>query len=379
MGSRLSRQSSLDNENFSKKRRRLLDGAGEGERGSGGGGGGGDFLFALMLKSDKLPGMLRRTNHSPYARRVAWIKEIQKLLRDRRIEQATDVLRLLRKDLGLEGTSLNDILYKNAAFLNLVDPISHELLLSLAREMQCPKKDADTIKSSDKICRQLIYHLTPHSKWLRQSMSRRKSQACLKTTLQKKLSSESVDLSGIPLSSRDVRQVAFYLQNNRDSLVAVDISFTELHDESLRLLLPLLASLPKLSTLALNGNRLTLAILKDITEMLKEPKNFSSLAWIDLGNNVDIFTMPQPLLVALRRRCSLKSSLPTIYEYTEGQPYCYHLETSIEEPSHYDEEEEEEEEVEDDEDDVGNKYELEPWGLGEKQLSKEFTLHYCER
>ncbi|KAM4575812.1 leucine-rich repeat-containing protein 75B [Odontesthes bonariensis] len=376
MGSRLSRQSSLDNENFSKKRRKLLDGAGEGERGSGGGG---DFLFALMLKSDKLPGMLRRTNHSPYTRRVAWIKEIQKLLRDRRIEQATDVLKLLRKDLGLDGASLNDILYKNAAFLNLVDPISHELLLSLAREMQCPKKDADTIKSSDKICRQLIYHLTPHSKWLRQSMSRRKSQACLKTTLQKKLSSDSVDLSGIPLSSRDVRQVAFYLQNNRDSLVAVDISFTELHDENMRLLLPLLASLPKLSTLALNGNRLTLAILKDITEMLKEPKNFSSLAWIDLGNNVDIFTMPQPLLVALRRRCSLKSSLPTIYEYTEGQPYCYHLETSIEEPSHYEEEEEEEEEVEDDEDDVGNKSELEPWGLGEKQLSKDFTLHYCER
>lgn len=47
---------------------------------------------------------------------------------------------LLRQDLGLEGNSLNDILYKNAAFLNLVDPISHELLLSLAREMQRPKK-----------------------------------------------------------------------------------------------------------------------------------------------------------------------------------------------------------------------------------------------
>ncbi|XP_049435752.1 leucine-rich repeat-containing protein 75B [Epinephelus fuscoguttatus] len=376
MGSRLSRQSSLDNENFSKKRRKLLDSTGESDRSSRGGG---DFLFALMLKSDKLPGMLRRTNHSPYMRRVAWIKEIQKLLRDRRIEQATDVLKLLRKDLGLEGTSLNDILYKNAAFLNLVDPISHELLLSLAREMQCPKKDADTIKSSDKICRQLIYHLTPHSKWLRQSMSRRKSQACLKTTLQKKLSSDSVDLSGIPLSTRDVRQVAFYLQNNRDSVVAVDISFTELHDENLKILLPLLASLPKLSTLALNGNRLTLAILKDLTEMLKDPKMFSNLAWIDLGNNVDIFTMPQPLLVALRRRCSLKSSLPTIYEYTEGQPYCYHLETSIEEPSHYEEEEEDEEEGEDEEDDMGNKFELEPWSLGEKQLSKDFTLHYCER
>lgn len=38
-------------------------------------------------------------------------------------------------------------------------------------------QDTDTIKSSDKICRQLIYHLTPHSRWLRQSMSRRKSQA----------------------------------------------------------------------------------------------------------------------------------------------------------------------------------------------------------
>ncbi|XP_020783937.1 leucine-rich repeat-containing protein 75B [Boleophthalmus pectinirostris] len=374
MGSRLTRQSSLDNENFSKKRRKILDGTGEIDRGNNKGGG--DFLFALMLKSDKLPGMLRRTNHSPYMRRVAWIKEIQKLLRERRIEQATDVLKLLRKDLGLEGTSLNDILYKNAAFLNLVDPISHELLLSLAREMQCPKKDADTIKSSDKICRQLIYHLTPHSKWLRQSMSRRKSQACLKTTLQKKLSSDTVDLSGIPLSTRDVRQVAFYLQNNRDSVVAVDISFTELHDDNLRFLLPLLALMPKLSTLALNGNRLTIAILKDLTEMLKDPKKFSSLAWIDLGNNVDIFTMPQPLLVALRRRCSLKSSLPTIYEYTEGQPYCYHLETSIEEPSHY--EEEEEEEAEQDED-MENKDELESWGLGEKRLSKKFTLHYCER
>ncbi|XP_077418047.1 leucine-rich repeat-containing protein 75B [Vanacampus margaritifer] len=376
MGSRLSRQNSLDNENFSKKRRRLLDVAAEGDNRSGRAGG--DFLFALMLKTDKLPGMLRRTNHSPYMRRVAWIREIQKLLRDRRMEQAADVLRLLRKDLGLEGTSLNDILYKNAAFLNLVDPISHELLLSLAREMQNPKKDSDTIKSSDKICRQLIYHLTPHSKWLRQSMSRRKSQACLKTTLQKKLSNDTVDLSGIPLSTRDVRQVAFYLQNNRDSVVSVDISFTELQDENLKLLLPLLASLPKLNTLALNGNRLTLATLKDLTEMLKDPKKFSSLAWIDLGNNVDIFTMPQPLLVALRRRCSLKSSLPTIYEYTEGQPYCYRMETSIEEPSHY-EEEEEEEDAEDDADDAGNKYELEPWGLGEKQLSKDFTLHYCER
>ena len=197
----------------------------------------------------------------------------------------------------------------------------------------------------------------------------------LKTTLQKKLSNDTVDLSGIPLSSRDVHRVLYYLQDNGDMLVSVDLSFTELQDENLRLLLPFLGSLPKLATLALNGNRLTLAIIKDLSEVMKDPKKFSTLAWIDLGNNVDIFTMPQPLLVALRRRCSLKSSLPTIYEYTEGQPYSYHMETSIEEASHYEEEEEEEEEEAEEED----KLELEPWGMSEKKVSRSFTLQYCER
>lgn len=43
------------------------------------------------------------------------------------------------QDLGLEGTLLTDILYRNVAFLNLVDPISHDLLVSLARDLQCPK------------------------------------------------------------------------------------------------------------------------------------------------------------------------------------------------------------------------------------------------
>ncbi|KAL7883956.1 hypothetical protein AOLI_G00067260 [Acnodon oligacanthus] len=370
MGSRLSRQSSLDNDGFSAKRRRHLDSTGERERS--GSRGSADFM---LLRPDRLPGMLRRSDPSPYARRVAWIREIQQFLRQKKIEEATDVLRRLRKDLGLEGTSLNDILYKNAAFLNLVDPISHELLLSLARDMQCPKKDSDMLKSTDKICRQLIYHLTPHSKWLRQSMSRRKAQACLKTTLQKKLCSDSVDLSGIPLSTRDIRHVAYYLQTSGGAVISVDLSFTELRDEGLRLLLPLLSALPKLTTLALNGNRLTIAIMKDLTEALKNPKTFSCLAWIDLGNNVDIFTMPQPLLVALRRRCSLKSSLPTIYEYTEGQPYCYRMESSIEEPSHYEEEEEEEE----DEDDLDDKLDLEQWSIGEQKSSGSFTLHYCER
>lgn len=115
----------------------------------------------------------------------------------------------------------------------------------------------------------------------------------LKTTLQKKLCSDSVDLSGIPLSTRDVRHVGYYLQTSGGAVISVDLSFTELRDEGLRILLPVLSVLPKLTTLALNGNRLTVSIMKDLTEAVKTPRSFSCLAWIDLGNNVDIFTMPQ--------------------------------------------------------------------------------------
>ncbi|XP_067340849.1 leucine rich repeat containing 75Bb isoform X2 [Channa argus] len=376
MGSKLTRQRSLDfDSKLSKRRRQRHDITGEGERS--GGRGGGDFLFtSLMLKSNKLPGMLRKTNHSPYVRRVAWIREIQRLLREQKMEQATEVLKLLRKDLGLQGTSLNDILYKNAAFLNLVDPISHELLLSLARDLQCPKR-TDSLKSTNKICRQLIYHLTPHSKWRRQSVPRRKSQACLKTTLKKKLSGDVVNLSGIPLSGRDIHRVAFYLQNSSEAVSAVDLSFTELQDESLRLLLPYLSCMPKLSILAVNGNRLTVAVLKDLTDVVKDPKKFPSLAWIDMGNNVDIFTVPQPLLVALRRRFGLRSSLPTIYEYSEVQAfggYNPNMETSVEEPSLY-----EEGDVEEDEGEEEDRLELQAWGFGEENVSKNVPLHFCGR
>ncbi|KAF6733184.1 Leucine-rich repeat-containing protein 75A, partial [Oryzias melastigma] len=276
-------------------------------------------------------------------------------------------------DLGLQGSSLNDILYKNAAFLNLVDPISHELLVRLARDLQCPKKEADSLKSTNKICRQLIYHLSPHSKWMRQGVPRRKSQACLKTTLKKKLTGDVINLSGIPLSGRDVHRVAFYLQNGGDAVSAVDLSFTEMQDESLRLLLPYLSCLPKLTTLAVNGNRLTSAILKDLTEAVKDTKMFPSLAWIDLGNNVDVFTIPQPLLVALRRRFGLRSSLPTIYEYREAQAfgsYNPNMETSVEEPSQYEEAEEDDREEED-------RLELQAWGFGEENMSKNVPLHFC--
>ncbi|KAL4004562.1 protocadherin Fat 4 [Sarotherodon galilaeus] len=399
MGSKLTRQRSLDfDSKLSKRRRQRNDIPGESERS---GGRSGDFLFtSLMLKSDNLPGMLRKTNHSPYVRRVAWVREIQRLLREQKMEQAGEVLKVLRKDLGLQGTSLNDILYKNAAFLNLVDPISHELLLSLARDLQCPKslfidlwlaflslirpfcvlQETDSFKSTNKICRQLIYHLTPHSKWTRQSVPRRKSQACLKTTLKKKLSGDVVNLSGIPLSGRDVHRVAFYLQSSSDMVSAIDLSFTELQDESLRMLLPYLSCLPKLTILAVNGNRLTAAILKDLTDVMKEPKKFPTLAWIDLGNNVDIFTIPQPLLMALRRRFGLRSSLPTIYEYSEAQAfgsYNPNMETSVEEPSLYEEGDIEEDDREEEEEE--DRLELQAWGFGEESMSKNVPVHFCGR
>ncbi|XP_015272160.1 PREDICTED: leucine-rich repeat-containing protein 75B [Gekko japonicus] len=217
-------------------------------------------------------------------------------------------------DLGLEGTFLSEVLYKNAAFLNLVDPISHELLMSLARDLQCPKKEYDPWKSADRICRQLIYHLTPHSKWQQHSMPCRKSQASLKNALQKKLSQDAMHLSGIPLSTRDIHRMAYYLQNNGHSLSIVDLSFTDLNDDKLHLLLPVLWSLPKLTHLSLNGNRLTKATVKELTEAMKDMNRFPCLAWIDLGNNVDVSSMPQPLLVGLRKRLNLQTTLPTIYE-----------------------------------------------------------------
>lgn len=200
----------------------------------------------------------------------------------------------------------------------------------------------------------------------------------MKTTLKKKLSGDVVNLSGIPLSGRDVHRVAFYLQNRSEAVSAVDLSFTELQDDSLRLLLPHLGGLPKLATLAVNGNRLTRAILKDLTDTVKDPRQFPCLAWVDLGNNLDIFTVPQPLLVALRRRFGLRSSLPVIYEYREAQGlagYSPSMETSVEEPSLYEEGDVEEEEREEDED----RLEVRAWRLGERNAPRSVAVHFCGR
>lgn len=130
-----------------------------------------------------------------------------------------------------------------------------------------------------------------------------------------------VDLSGIPLTSRDLERVSSYLQCCGEQVDSVELGFTGLTDDMVLQLLPALSALPHLTTLALNGNRLTRALLRDLTDTLKDPSKFPSVTWIDLGNNVDIFSLPQPFLLSLRKRCPKQGHLPTILELGEG-PGC---------------------------------------------------------
>ncbi|XP_057242870.1 leucine-rich repeat-containing protein 75A-like, partial [Malurus melanocephalus] len=180
-------------------------------------------------------------------------------------------------------------------------------------------QEGDSLGAMEKLCRQLTYHLSPHSQWRRQGMVKRKPQSCLKAVLMGKPQDNTVDLSGIPLSLKDVERVTSYLEQSSEHISAVELGFTELTDELLLQLLPALGRLPRLTSLALNGNRLTKAVLRDLTDTLKDPKKFPSVTWIDLGNNVDIFSLPQPFLVSLKRRCPKQGNLPTILEFGEGQ------------------------------------------------------------
>nr|XP_009674215.1 PREDICTED: leucine-rich repeat-containing protein 75A [Struthio camelus australis] len=223
------------------------------------------------------------------------------------------------EDLGMESTSLDDVLYRYASFRNLVDPITHDLIISLARYIHCPKPEGDSLGAMEKLCRQLTYHLSPHSQWRRRGLVKRKPQACLKAVLMGKPPDNTVDLSGIPLTLKDLDRIMAYLQHSAAHIDTVELCFTELTDDMLLQLLPALGTLPHLTTLSLNGNRLTKAVLRDLTEALKDPKKFPSVTWIDLGNNVDIFSLPQPFLVSLKKRCPKQGNLPTILEFGEGQ------------------------------------------------------------
>lgn len=278
----------------------------------------GDILASLMLKSgDRLNRAV--TPPPPYQRRIGMIQEMMLMAKQGKQDEATEMLRTLRQDLGMESTSLDDVLYRYASFRNLVDPITHDLIISLARYVHCPKTEADSLGAMEKVCRQLTYHLSPHSQWRRQGLLKRKPQACLKAVFAAPPSSGTLDLSGIPLTARDMERLCAHLQRFASTVVSLELGFTELTDEAFLLLLPTLAALPNLETLALNGNRLTRAILKELTDALKDPSSFPSVTWIDLGNNVDIFSLPQPFLVSLRKRCPKQGNLPTILEFGESQ------------------------------------------------------------
>nr|XP_005887352.1 PREDICTED: leucine-rich repeat-containing protein 75A [Bos mutus] len=222
-------------------------------------------------------------------------------------------------DLGMESTSLDDVLYRYASFRNLVDPITHDLIISLARYIHCPKPEGDALGAMEKLCRQLTYHLSPHSQWRRhRGLVKRKPQACLKAVLAGSPPDNTVDLSGIPLTSRDLERVTSYLQRCGEQVDSVELGFTGLTDDMVLQLLPALSTLPRMTTLALNGNRLTRALLRDLTDALRDPRKFPSVTWIDLGNNVDIFSLPQPFLLSLRKRSPKQGHLPTILELGEG-------------------------------------------------------------
>ncbi|KAG7275108.1 hypothetical protein CRUP_009468 [Coryphaenoides rupestris] len=254
---------------------------------------GGDIL--AMLRSGERLNRGGTPPPPPYQRRIGMIQEMMGMAKQGKHDQATEMLKTLRQDLGMESTSLDDVLYRYASFRNLVDPITHDLIISLARYVHCPRT------------------------WRRQGLLKRKPQACLKVVFSTPPPSGTLELSGIPLAARDMERLCGHLQRHSATMVSLELGFTELTDEAFLLLLPTLAGLPHLETLALNGNRLTRAVLKELTDALKDPGSFPSVTWIDLGNNVDIFSLPQPFLVSLRKRCPKQGNLPTILEFGESQ------------------------------------------------------------
>ncbi|XP_070249825.1 leucine-rich repeat-containing protein 75A [Myotis yumanensis] len=282
-----------------------------------------DFWASLLLRAgDKAGRAGAGAGLPPYQRRVGMVQELLRMVRQGRREEAGTLLQHLRQDLGMESTSLDDVLYRYASFRNLVDPITHDLIISLARYIHCPKPEGDALGAMEKLCRQLTYHLSPHSQWRRhRGLVKRKPQACLKAVLAGSPLDNTVDLSGIPLTSRDLERVSSYLQRCGEQVDSVELGFTGLTDDMVLQLLPALSTLPRLTTLALNGNRLTRALLRDLTDTLKDPSKFPNVTWIDLGNNVDIFSLPQPFLLSLRKRSPKQGHLPTILELGES-PGC---------------------------------------------------------
>ncbi|KAI5133213.1 Leucine-Rich Repeat-Containing Protein 75B [Manis pentadactyla] len=91
-----------------------------------------------------------------------------------------------------------------------------------------------------------------------------------------------MSLLGIPLKARDLRHITRYLSSQGAGLAVLDPSFSELTP----------------------AQWLTRATTCELTEAIEDTTKFPTLAWVDLGNNVDVASLPQPLLVSLRQRLS---------------------------------------------------------------------------
>ncbi|XP_036268464.1 leucine-rich repeat-containing protein 75A isoform X2 [Pipistrellus kuhlii] len=99
-----------------------------------------DFWASLLPRAgDKAGRAGAGAGLPPYHRRVGMVQELLRMVRQGRRDEAGSLLQHLRQDLGMESTSLDDVLYRYASFRNLVDPITHDLIISLARYIHCPK------------------------------------------------------------------------------------------------------------------------------------------------------------------------------------------------------------------------------------------------
>nr|KAF6403708.1 leucine rich repeat containing 75B [Molossus molossus] len=186
------------------------------------------------------------------------------------------------EDLGLTDIPSTDILYRNMAFLNLVDPISYDLL------------GPGPAVPQDGHCLQPV-----GPAWAIPTCSLLTASRAASRRL---LAGEAGSLSGVPLSARGVQHITRFL-GGQGRARGAGPELRRAERELLRLLLPGLWTPPRLSQLLLNG-----AAAWEPTEAVKDTAKFTALARVDLGNNVDVASLPQPLLVGLCRRLSQHTS-----------------------------------------------------------------------
>lgn len=110
-----------------------------------------------------------------------------------------------------------------------------------------------------------------------------------------------------------MERLCSHLQRHAATVVSLELGFTELTDKAFLLLLPTLAALPHLETLALNGNRLTRTILKELTDALKVRKTSA------------MFFFYIPMFQLEQYRCYFKDQPPLFLYLSDFYTCCHHL------------------------------------------------------